>query len=214
MKVVMKKIHQRYPRELTRFKTENYIPREHYTNVLKWDNFSMHVPLWRQVLDHFFSDKKNLNFLELGTGNGMCSNFLLDTYDCKLDTVDLRNINNVEEDGKEYSVISTENLKPFIDEGRCTFNEMSTKEFLINNQDKEYDFIYVDASHNKEDVLRDSILSFDLLIENGLMIFDDYGWGNCGVGIDAFLECFKEQVHIVHKEWQVMIMKKGLTKDK
>ena len=50
--------------------------------------------------------------------------------------------------------------------------------------------------------------------ENGLMIFDDYGWGNCGVGIDAFLECFKEQVHIVHKEWQVMIMKKGLTKDK
>ena len=43
----------------------------------------------------------------------MCSNFLLDTYDCKLDTVDLRNINNVKEDGEEYSVISTENLKPF-----------------------------------------------------------------------------------------------------
>ena len=46
------------------------------------------------------------------------------------------------------------------------------------------------------------------------MIFDDYGWGDCGVGIDAFLECFKEQVHIVHKEWQVMVMKKSLTIDK
>ena len=73
----MRKIHQRYPRELTRFKTENYIPQEHYTNVLKWDNFSMHAPQWKTVLGHFFHGRKDLNFLELGTGNGMCSNFYL-----------------------------------------------------------------------------------------------------------------------------------------
>ena len=41
-------------------------------------------------------------------------------------------MNNVEEEGKKYSVISTENLKPFIDEGRCKFHKMSSKEFLLN----------------------------------------------------------------------------------
>jgi len=210
----VRKIHQRYPRELTRFKTENYIPQEHYTNVLKWDNFSMHAQQWKTVLGHFFHGREDLNFLELGTGNGMCSNFLLDNYNCKLDTVDVNDVNNVEEDGKKYSVISSENLKPFIDEGRCTFNQMTTKEFLLSNQDKKYDFIYVDASHDKDLVLTDAILSFDLLTEDGLMIFDDYGWGECKIGIDAFLDCFDKYIEVFHKDWQVMIMKKGLTKDK
>lgn len=203
----MKKIHQRYPRELTRFKTENYIPREHYTNVLKWDHFSMHVPQWKTVLNHFFDLRDELNFLELGTGNGMCSNFLLDTYDCTVDTVDLRDVNNVEEDEKKYSVISTENLKPFIDNGRCKFHQMSSKEFLLNNRDKEYDFIYVDASHDKDLVLTDAILSFDLLVEDGLMIFDDYGWGDCKDGIDAFLNCFDKQIEVFYKDWQVYLRK-------
>ena len=207
MKVVMRKTHQRYPRELTRFKTKNYIPQEHYTNVEKWDNFSMHAPQWKTVLNHFFDGKKDLKFLELGTGNGMCSNFLLDTYDCSVDTVDLNDVNNVEEDGKKYSVISSENLKPFIDEGRCTFNQMSTKEFLLNNRDKKYDFIYVDASHNKDLVLTDAILSFDLLVEDGLMIFDDYGWGDCKDGIDAILNCFDSQIEVFYKDWQVYLRK-------
>ena len=203
----MKKIHQRYPRELTQFKTENYIPRDHYTNVLKWDNFSMHVPTWKEVLNHFFDLRRELKFLELGTGNGMCSNFLLDTYDCTIDTVDLRDVNNVEEDEKKYSVISTENLKPFIDEGRCKFHKMSSKEFLLNNRDKLYDFIYVDASHEKDLVLTDAILSFDLLVEDGLMIFDDYGWGNCKEGIDSFLKCYDKQIEVFYKDWQVMLRK-------
>jgi predicted O-methyltransferase YrrM len=203
----MRKIHKRYPRELTRFKTENYIPREHYTNVEKWDNFSMHVPQWKYVLNHFFEFRTDLKFLELGTGNGMCSNFLLDNYNCNVDTVDVNNINNVEVDGKKYSVISIENLKPFIDEGRCTFNEMSTKEFLLNNRDKKYDFIYVDASHEKELVLTDAILSWDLLVEDGLMIFDDYGWGDCKDGIDAFLNCFENQIEVFSKDWQVFLRK-------
>ena len=207
MKVVMRKTHQRYPRELTRFKTKNYIPQEHYTNVEKWDNFSMHAPQWKTVLNHFFDGKKDLKFLELVTGNGMCSNFLLDTYDCSVDTVDLNDVNNVEEAGKKYSVISSENLKPFIDEGRCTFNQMSTKEFLLNNRDKKYDFIYVDASHNKDLVLTDAILSFDLLVEDGLMIFDDYGWGDCKDGIDAFLNCFDSQIEVFYKDWQVYLRK-------
>jgi len=42
----------------------------------------MHVPQWKFVLNHFFEFRTDLKFLELGTGNGMCSNFLLDNYNC------------------------------------------------------------------------------------------------------------------------------------
>jgi len=89
---------KRYPKKLTKFKTNNYIPGEHYRNDREWDHFTMHVPVWTQVLNKFFKGKKNLKFLELGTGNGLCSNFLLDTYDCNVDTVDLQNALN----GKHY----------------------------------------------------------------------------------------------------------------
>jgi predicted O-methyltransferase YrrM len=201
---------KRYPKKLTKFKTNNYIPGEHYRNDREWDHFTMHVPVWTQVLNKFFKGKKNLKFLELGTGNGLCSNFLLDTYDCNVDTVDLQNIRNVKVFEEEYSVISTENLKPFIDSGRCKFHQMSTKDFLLNNRDKVYDFIYVDASHICDDVLTDAILSFDLLKKDGLMIFDDYYQDSCKIGINSFINCFVEKIKLLHTVPAPQIMLKKI----
>ena len=77
----------------------------------------------------------------------------------------------------------------------------------IGSKDKKYDFVYVDASHDKELVLTDAVLSWDLLVEDGLMIFDDYGWGDCKDGIDAFLNCFEKQIEVFYKDWQVYLRK-------
>ena len=203
------KQYKRYPISLTKFKTANYTPKNHFRIPLRWDNFTMHVPIWNQVLNHFFSDKENLKFLELGSGNGLCANFLLDSYKCHVETVDLQESHTVDEDKKKYIVSTTANLKPFIDDGRCNFHQMSTKEFLIKNQDKKYDFIYIDASHDKDWVLFDAVSSFSLLKKDGLMIFDDYGWGECKIGIDSFLICYEEKIEVFHKGWQVMIRKLG-----
>lgn len=197
----------KYPLELTKFKTSNYKPGSHYTIPLRWDNFTMHVPLWKKVLEHFFKDQKNLKFLELGTGNGLCSNFLLDNYDCYVDTVDIEELRIVEEGNDQYTVSTISNLQPFIESNRCTFHEMSTKTFLINNQDKKYDFVYIDASHDKDHVLYDAVNAFNLLKIDGLLIFDDYGWGACAVGIDSFLNCFDKHIEVFYKDWQVMIRK-------
>lgn len=38
------------------------------------------------------------------------------------------------------------------------------------------DFVYVDGSHQAPDVMSDAVLSFNMLKEGGLMIFDDYHW--------------------------------------
>lgn len=197
----------KYPLTLTKFKTDNYQPGNHYTIPVRWDNFTMHVPVWKQVLDHFFKDKSDLNFLELGTGNGLCANFLLDTYNCYIDTVDIEETRIVDEEGINYTVSTISNLEPFINNKRCTFYEMSTKNFLVNNFNKRYDFIYIDASHNKDWVLYDAVTSFNLLKTDGLLIFDDYGWGECGKGIDAFLSCFDNHIEVFYKQWQVMLRK-------
>lgn len=46
-----------------------------------------------------------------------------------------------------------------------------------------YDFIYIDASHVKFDVLTDAALAWRLLKSGGVVIFDDYGGGEeCGQG--------------------------------
>ena len=195
---------ERYPLELTKFKTNNYTPKPHFRNTIRWDHFTMNIPLWDVVLNHFFKDSKDLKFLELGSGNGLCANYLLDNFPCYLDTVDHEELRI--EEGYEISTIK--NLQPFIDQKRCNFHLMNTKTFLLNNQDKKYDLIYIGASHDKDWVLFDSVNSFSLLKENGLMIFDDYGWGECSVGIDSFLDCYEDNFEVFHKEYQVMLIKR------
>jgi SAM-dependent methyltransferase len=61
---------------------------------------------------------------------------------------------------------------------------------LLKFEDEFFDIIYVDANHEPQYVLEDAVLSFRKLKKNGIMIFDDYGWGGPDLtqrGIDAFL---------------------------
>ena len=58
----------------------------------------------------------------------------------------------------------------------------------------QYDLVYIDGSHIMKDVLADALLAYHMLAENGILIFDDYTWGD-GIApyqrpqaaIDAFL---------------------------
>ena len=52
-----------------------------------------------------------------------------------------------------------------------------------------FDFIYVDGSHDKRDVLLDALMSFRALKSGGFIIFDDYCC-EAHLGIDAFKSCF------------------------
>ena len=204
---------KRYPLELTQLKTDFYKPQSHYRNKLGWDHFTNNVPLWNKVLSHYFENRSNLKFLELGSGNGLCANYLLDNYECELHTVDMEDIRIENVDGTDYEISTSKNLKPFIDTGRCKFYLESTKQFLTEmldvelEEDEKYDFIYVDASHEPDDVLFDSVLAFELLKKEGLMIFDDYGWKDCGKGIDAFLSAYEKKFSLVFKAYQVGIHK-------
>jgi len=79
-----------------------------------------------------------------------------------------------------------------------------------------FDFIYIDGSHIAKDVLTDACMAWPLLKPKGLMVFDDYMWGNPRdilhrpkPAIDAFCNIFAEEAEIVHVGYQLVVRKKG-----
>jgi predicted O-methyltransferase YrrM len=67
-------------------------------------------------------------------------------------------------------------------------------------ENKKYDIIYIDGNHTSPAVLTDAIMSFYLLNCDGILIFDDYLWGNINslnspkIAIDSFYNIFQNYV--------------------
>lgn len=87
---------------------------------------------------------------------------------------------------------------------------------LYEGDDKiTFNFIYIDGSHQAPDVLTDACMAWPLLKTGGVMVFDDYLWGNPRdalhrpkIAIDAFTNIFGETVEIVHVGYQLAVRKK------
>lgn len=78
-----------------------------------------------------------------------------------------------------------------------------------------YGFIYIDGSHIARDVLTDACMAWPLLQKGGIMVFDDYLWGEPRdilhrpkPAIDAFTNLFAEELNIIHVGYQLVIQKK------
>lgn len=77
-----------------------------------------------------------------------------------------------------------------------------------------FDFIYIDGSHQAPDVLTDACFAWPILKVGGVMVFDDYGWGEPlppthkpKMAIDAFVKIYTEKIHVVHVGYQYIIQK-------
>jgi predicted O-methyltransferase YrrM len=77
------------------------------------------------------------------------------------------------------------------------------------------DFIYIDGSHKAPDVLTDACMAWPLLKPKGIMVFDDYMWGDPRdalhrpkIAIDAFTTIFGETAEIIHVGYQLVVRKK------
>lgn len=79
---------------------------------------------------------------------------------------------------------------------------------------RSFDFIYIDGSHIAKDVLTDACMAWPLLKPDGVMVFDDYLWGDSRdalhrpkLAIDSFVNIFAEQLHITHIGYQLAVRK-------
>jgi predicted O-methyltransferase YrrM len=81
--------------------------------------------------------------------------------------------------------------------------------------EEKYDFIYIDGSHQAPDVLTDACMAWPLLKQGGIMVFDDYMWGESRdilhrprLAVDFFVNTFAESLDIVHIGYQYAVRKK------
>jgi predicted O-methyltransferase YrrM len=95
--------------------------------------------------------------------------------------------------------------------------DTSTTELASKIQDGlQYDFIYIDGSHIAKDVLTDACMAWQVLKPKGIIVFDDYVWGDPRdilhrpkAAIDAFTNIFAEEVEVIHVGYQLVVRKKG-----
>ena len=78
----------------------------------------------------------------------------------------------------------------------------------------EFDFIYIDGSHQAKDVLMDACMAFNMLRKGGIMLFDDYLWDDMSgvlhrpkIAVDAFVNIFADQCKV-----SVVGYQQGITK--
>jgi len=198
--------------------------RYHFTlNLMR-----QHIPVWEKVVGTF-AGKPDLQFLEIGSYEGQSACWLLENIlthpGSRLTCIDL-----FEVPGKEQG---------HFDASTDSFNMSFYQRFLYNlsltqaahrvriiaeNSARAlrsllpdfYDFIYVDGSHLAKDVIRDALLSWDLLKRDGIVIFDDYKWqspqdsgalASPKIAIDSFLRIFEGDYKVLFHDYQVICQK-------
>jgi predicted O-methyltransferase YrrM len=81
----------------------------------------------------------------------------------------------------------------------------------LSEIDRRYDLIYIDGSHEGDDVMVDSLLSWRMLNVGGLLIWDDYRWKRDYYRprsrIDAFRRLHKGELRVLHKGEQLISLR-------
>jgi hypothetical protein len=90
-----------------------------------------------------------------------------------------------------------------------------SQEVLRTLPAESFDIIYIDGSHQGDDVLTDAVLAWGLLKEGGTLIFDDYVWEESWadevaprVAIDTFVTLFRRSLDVTWREHQLVVRKR------
>lgn len=105
-------------------------------------------------------------------------------------------LNNVENSGEKDKLVVTRG-----------YSNIEIPKF----QDDFFDIIYIDGNHEPEYVMEDAVLSFRKLKKDGIMIFDDYGWGGPDLtqsGIDGFVKGYHKRIKWIAEDSSQVFIKK------
>ena len=187
---------------------------EHKNFSQKWflNNF--------EIFTFFLPKDKSLKFdyLEVGCYEGLSSFYVLSEYKSVnaffLDIWDMPNPNS-KTLSHNFGLIEKafdQNLSGFNFKKIKNDSVISMRKLLKENV--HFDFIYIDGSHNGEDILSDAIEAFKILKVNGLMFFDDFLQHDDNrilqsyVGIDKFLSLYSDYLKIEYFQNNLVVRKK------
>jgi predicted O-methyltransferase YrrM len=189
------------------------------------DWFSHNIPVWEQLVKSLPERK---SFLEIGSFEGRSTVWIVENMmedGGHIDCVDTWE-GSEEHDGIDMSEVirnfrhNAKLLgKKYPERTVCEHWESSQWALSQFNASMEgdtvYDFIYIDGSHVAKDVLTDACMAWPLLKQGGLLVFDDYLWGESRdilhrprFAVDVFTNIFAESLDIVHIGHQFVVRKK------
>lgn len=198
-----------------------------YQFTKDWFNWAPEV--WQQLTPMLSGTAGHRQFLEIGSFEGRSSIWIAenmmqdgDILRC-IDTWEGgeehkaggENMSEVEERFRANLILATEKLpeRRIIQSKGTSVRELSR---WLQQDNASFDFIYIDGSHTAPDVLTDACMAWPLLTKGGMMVFDDYMWGNPRdalhrpkIAIDAFTNIFGETAEIIHVGYQLVVRKKG-----
>lgn len=160
--------------------------------------------------------KKNslYNFLEIGTFEGLASAWINKKFlhsngkhvivDPFTDTVDLTtDVDKMVEKNFYY------NYGRFSSKNTTFIRNTSNAFFEVNNTN--FDFIYIDGSHELENIESDLENSHKFINKGGIIWCDDYLGGEfpnlCKIPIDNFFKKYHEQYEIIFRDYQIAYRK-------
>ena len=192
-----------------------------FEQKLDYKNFSQKWFLNNFEIFTFFLPKdKSLKFdyLEVGCYEGLSSFYVLSEYKSVnaffLDIWDMPNPNS-KTLSHNFGLIEKafdQNLSGFDFKKMKNDSVISMRKLLKENV--YFDFIYIDGSHNGEDILSDAIEAFKILKVNGLMFFDDFLQHDDNrilqsyVGIEKFLSLYSDYLKIEYFQNNLVVRKK------
>ena len=178
------------------------------------DWFSPHVPVWKAALSSF-QGKPDIRYLEIGLFEGRSALWMLENI-LTHPTARMTGLDIFEGPLKERYLANislsgaTDKVTTIVD-----FSQIALRTLPLNS----FDIVYIDGSHDENDVLEDAVLSWRLLKEGGLLIFDDYRWLSIYLGpniavpkvaIDAFYRSFESHLEVIHNSSQLILTKKSV----
>jgi predicted O-methyltransferase YrrM len=166
----------------------------------------------KQNIHLYISNNNVNNILEIGSFEGAFSCYISDNFLDKngstLTCVDIFDISDTT--SPVYNNIRDvfiNNIKSSKNWQKIRLRQMYSIDFFKENIDK-YNFIYIDGSHELENIKTDFLESLKIITLNGIIWMDDYAANdNITKLIDSLYENNKESLNIIHKNYQIAFRK-------
>ena len=208
-RLLKKKISLRYRENKIKF--EKLIENKSFSHKWFLNNF--------EIFAHYLPKElsKDFSYLEIGSFEGLSALNILSNYpNSKVTVIDLWSESNINSESLDVNFTEIEkkfdeNLKGYNFSKIKKDSVIALRELL--KKKISFDFIYIDGSHNGEDILSDAIESYKLLNTGGLIIFDDVVNANKNIsiqsykGFEKFCEIFNERLKILYLK-NIAVVKK------
>ena len=194
-----------------KIKSKYKIIKKQFENYIETKNFSQKWFLNNFEIFHYYLPKDNatnFSYLEIGSYEGLSLlNILFNYKNSKVTAIDLWGESNINSESLKVNFNDVENKFNKNLEGYNFIkikNDSVTALRKLLKEKQSFDFIYIDGSHNGEDILSDAIESYKLLNIEGVIIFDDVVNTNTNIniqsytGFEKFCQIYKNQIKVLY----------------